>query len=81
MNAHALAYRANSCNRVGPVCILISWPVLCGMIGGDGSQILSFLVDKKVFVVLNMGNVLREIIPNGKLKKKIYRILRERTGV
>jgi len=50
------------------------------LIGGDGSQILSFLVDK-VFVVLNMGKVLREMIQNGKLKKKIYRILRERTGV
>lgn len=35
----------------------------------------------KVFVVLNMGKVLREMIQNGKLKKKIYRILRERTGV
>ena len=65
MNAHALAHRANSCNRVGPVCILISWPELCGLIGGDGSQILSFLVEK-VFVVLNMGKVLREMIQNGK---------------
>lgn len=51
MNAHALAHRANSCNRVGPVCILISWPELCGLIGGDGSQILSFLVDKSICCV------------------------------
>lgn len=48
VKAHALAYWANSCNGFGPVCILISWPVLYGLIGGDGSQILSIFVDKSI---------------------------------